>query len=354
MAGSVATEWPRRIYWELTRACNLRCVHCRAVPTEFPVPGELSTRSCKKIIDQIASVCRPAVVLTGGEPLLRRDIFDLGRYGESRGLAMGLATNGTLVTRDVAEAIRDAGFRRVSVSLDGPDAESHDRFRQMEGAFRSALFGLENLKASGLYVQINSSITVHNAQRLEDMRHLMARLGIEAWHLFLLVPVGCGLKIAESMQVNGREYERILNWIEDRSADSPFEMRAICAPHFTRIRAQRRMATKADGDGSPDRRPIGKACTAGTAMCFISYRGEMFPCGYLPIKAGDLNRKTFSQIWTTSELLETLRDPDLLGGKCGVCEFRAICSGCRARAYGMTGDYLAEEPFCVHEPAHPR
>ncbi|MBI3610881.1 MAG: radical SAM protein [Nitrospirae bacterium] len=356
---------PHRIYWELTRGCNLRCLHCRANPTELAASDDLSTQNCLQIMDQIAEVCRPALVLTGGEPLLRSDLYELARYGKSKGFHMGLATNGTLVTASVAEAIRDAGMGRIGISIDGADAATHDSFRRVPGAFDGATAGIRNLKRLGLFVQINTSVTTQNAAQLEAMLDLMTGLEVDAWHLFLLVPVGCGLQIAPTMQVEAVEYERILNWIYEKSKTATIDLRAVCAPHFVRIRAQHIMEDKSRGiEPQPFIAPGTKAktdapahsakgCLAGTGMCFISHRGEVYPCGYLPVQAGDLKKQAFGTIWADSPVLQDLRDPNLLKGKCGICEFRHICEGCRARAYGMTGDYLAEEPFCIYNPLFP-
>jgi heme b synthase len=353
---------PHRIYWELTRGCNLRCLHCRADPTELASSDDLPTHVCLDIMDQIAEVCRPALVLTGGEPLLRSDLYELARYGKSIGFRMGLATNGTLVTAAVAERVREAGFDRVGISLDGADAATHDSFRRVPGAFEAAIAGILNLKRLGLFIQVNTSVTTHNAAQLDALLDRMLDLQIDAWHLFLLVPVGCGIQIAPAMQVEALEYERILNWMYEKSKTAMIDLRAVCAPHFVRIRAQRIMEDKKRGvEPQPFIAPGTKAktdapahsakgCLAGSGMCFISHRGEVFPCGYLPVPAGDLKKQTFDAIWTDSPVLQDLRDPNLLKGKCGICEFRHICEGCRARAYGMTGDYLAEEPFCIYNP----
>lgn len=349
-------EAPERIYWEVTRGCNLKCLHCRATPTECSSPEDLTTQQCYRIMDQIGRLCKPALVLTGGEPLLREDIYDLGHYGALKGFRMGLATNGTLVTFEAAYWLLNSGFSRVSVSLDGPDASTHDSFRRAPGAFEAAVEGARHLKEAGLYVQINTTVTTHNASRLEEILALVAGLKGDAWHLFLLVPVGCGLQIAEEMQLQAREYERVLNWIEDRASNVPFEIRPICAPHFTRVRAQRSLLHRwfgpspGDAAGKTPLRQTGRGCTAGTAMCFISHRGKVTPCGYLPLEAGDLAAETFKEIWNGSPLFSNLRDVSLLKGKCGACEFKRLCSGCRARAYGMTGDYLSAEPFCLYQP----
>ncbi|HLB01886.1 MAG TPA: radical SAM protein, partial [Nitrospiria bacterium] len=232
---------PRRIYWEVTRGCNLRCLHCRATPTELASPEDLSTPQCKAIMDRIAVVGHPVLVLTGGEPLFRSDIYELGAYGRSKGFRMGLATNGTLVTPGVARRIVEAGFQKVGISLDGTDAATHDRFRQMPGAFEAAVAGFRALKQAGMPLQVNTSITTHNAQQLEEMLRMVQDLGAAAWHLFLLVPVGCGIQIAESMQVQAEEYERVLNWLYEKSMEVAMDLRAVCAPHYFRVRVQRQL-----------------------------------------------------------------------------------------------------------------
>ena len=356
---------PRRIYWEVTRGCNLRCLHCRATPTELASPEDLSTDQCKAIMNQIAVVGHPVLVLTGGEPLFRTDIYELGSYGRSRGFRMGLATNGTLVTPGVARRIVEAGFQKVGISLDGADAATHDRFRQMPGAFEAAFAGFRALKAAGMSLQVNTSITTHNVHQLEEMLKMVQDLGAAAWHLFLLVPVGCGIQIAESMQVEAEEYERVLNWLYEKSRQVAMDLRAVCAPHYFRVRVQRQLLERQSGERhpgatgpaasetwtqSPSALTIRRGCLAGSSMCFISHKGEVFPCGYLPVMAGDLREETFAEIWEDSPVFLNLRDPDRLEGRCGRCEFRTLCVGCRARAYGMTGDYLAEEPFCLYQP----
>ncbi len=377
------TFLPRRIYWEVTRGCNLRCLHCRATPTELASPEDLSTDRCKAIMDRIAVVGHPVLVLTGGEPLFRSDIYELGAYGRAHGFRMGLATNGTLVTPEVAHRIVEAGFQKVGISLDGADAATHDRFRQVPGAFEAAVAGIRALRAVGVPVQVNTSITTHNSWQLDEMLAMVQGLGAASWHLFLLVPVGCGIRIAESMQVEAEEYERVLNWLYEQSTrvavepnvGTPMDLRAVCAPHYFRIRVQRRMVeakvggprgpAPAEAIGAAAPNPANPAdsndgftrslahrrgCLAGTSICFISHRGEVFPCGYLPVQAGDLREETFAEIWENSPVFLSLRDPARLGGRCGRCEFRILCAGCRARAYGMSGDYLAEEPFCLYQP----
>lgn len=356
---------PRLIFWESTAGCNLRCIHCRRVTVADQLtPQDLTTAEVRSLIDQITAVGKPVFVLSGGEPLFRPDIFEIARYASDAGLTVALATNGTLVTPAVAERIRDSGVKRVSISFDGVDAATHDAFRGLPGAFDAAIRGFKALREIGLPVQINTTVAKHNEAQLEGMRQLAKDLGAVALHLFLLVPVGCGLEIADEQMISAREYERVLNWLYDvEQAEPDLQLKATCAPHYFRVMRQRRAAEAREGvrhelpashgrqvNGHGQMHAATKGCLAGTGVCFISHRGEVFPCGYLPVEAGNVHTQDFSAIWQASPLFAELRDPDRLGGKCGVCQFKSLCSGCRARAYGTTGDYLGEEPFCAYEP----
>jgi AdoMet-dependent heme synthase len=376
---------PRLIFWEVTKGCNLRCIHCRATATELTSTQDLPKTNALKMIEQVSQYSLPILVLSGGEPLFRSDIFDLARYATERGLRVALATNGTLVTRPVARRIVDAGVRRVSISLDGADAPTHDAFRGIRGAFEAALAGFRNLKELGMSLQINMSIARHNVAQLSDVLDMAKSLGADALHTFLLVPVGCGVDIAAEQMVPADEYERILNWFYDRAQEGGIELKATCAPHYFRVMRQRRAAERRamTGAAAPPQAAIGptemtqpgslgmalpphagrkagghpegmhamtKGCLAGSGVCFISHRGEVYPCGYLPVMAGDLKRQSFAEIWEKSPVFQELRDTGNLKGKCGRCEFRNVCLGCRARAYAATGDYLEEEPFCVYQP----
>lgn len=384
------TYAPRLVFWEVTNGCNLRCVHCRATATELASPTDLTTDRALDIISQIAAFANPILVLSGGEPLYRSDIFQLARFAADKGLRVALATNGTLVTRDVAQKIVESGIRRVSISLDGADKDTHDTFRGIPGAFEAALYGFRNLKQVGMPVQINTTIARHNAKQLPAILELARQIGADALHTFLLVPVGCGVDIAAEQMVPPDEYEQMLHWFYDRSLEGGIELKATCAPHYYRVVRQRRAADRraavaqpaSSGEigpvdalmpgatgvaihpkGHPQGHPGGndmsamtKGCLAGTGVCFISHEGEVFPCGYLPVVAGDLRKQSFAEIWNDAAVFADLRDDDKLEGKCGCCEFRHVCMGCRARAFAATGNYMSEEPFCVYSPraaAHP-
>ncbi len=366
----------RLVFWETTKACNLTCRHCRAVPTRRVGPTELTTTRALDLMDGIAAVARPVFVLSGGEPLFRPDLFDIGAYGVESGFRMALATNGTLVTGRVAAKIADAGFSRVAISLDGAHAATHDAFRGQVGSHALALRGVRHLRDEGVSVQVNSTIAKHNVAELPALLDLALAEGADALHLFMLVPVGCGLEIAPAQMLPADEYERVLHWFDDQSKTCPIDLKATCAPHYYRIRAQRLaddrrrgdmtttfvapgtkakaapmlMGGGAQGAHGQHLSAMTRGCLAGTSVCFISNEGAVYPCGYLPISAGDTRVQTFAEIWTESPVFRQLRNPQALEGKCGDCRYEAICGGCRARAYAATGSFLAEEPFCTYRP----
>jgi radical SAM protein with 4Fe4S-binding SPASM domain len=369
---------PRLVFWETTAGCNLACIHCRRMTVaDKLLPQDLTTAESFELIDQIAAFARPIFVLSGGEPLFRPDIFDIARHASDAGLIVAMATNGTLIDRNVAQEIKNAGIRRVSISFDGADGPTHDIFRG-KGAFDKSLAGMEHLRAVSVPYQINTTVARHNAHQMPDTLALAKGLDAAALHLFLLVPVGCGVEIAPDQQITAGEYESILSWMYDAEMEGGIELKATCAPHYFRIVRQRQAEERrmgiirerpqsmhrqrnAGGNGHPGGRHGGdngdsamsamtKGCLAGTGVCFVSHRGEIFPCGYLPVEAGNIRQQPFREIWEQSPLFAELRDPHLLGGKCGLCEFKKVCGGCRARAYGMTAEYLGEEPFCTYEP----
>jgi radical SAM protein with 4Fe4S-binding SPASM domain len=380
---------PRLIFWETTAGCNLECIHCRRVTVaDQLLPQDLSTAEAKAMIDDIAAFSKPIFVLSGGEPLFRPDIFEIARHAADAGLIVALATNGTLIDAEVAQKIKDSGIRRVSVSFDGADALTHDIFRG-PGAFDRALKGIGHLREVGVPFQFNTTVAKHNIHQMEETLALAKEQGAVALHLFLLVPVGCGVQIAEDQQISPDEYEEVLNWMYDREMEGGIELKATCAPHYFRIVAQRRAEEAKLGirrerpqsqhrqkhagghpgsNGHPGGHPGGtphgegrhamnamtKGCLAGTGVAFVSHRGEVFPCGYLPLEAGNIREENIADVWHYSPLFAELRNPDLLGGACGVCEFNHLCGGCRARSYGMLGDHLAEEPFCTYVPKQMR
>lgn len=381
----------RMIAWEVTRSCNLNCVHCRAAASCGPYPGELSTKKCFQLIDEIAAVYSPVIILTGGEPLLRPDIFEIASYGTNKGLRMVMATNGTLVNPAVVKKMIQSGIKRVSISIDGKDAPSHDSFRQEKGAFAGAMAGIDALKDAGMEFQINTTITTANLKQIKDILELAKKLGAAAHHIFLLVPTGRGRDLAKQA-ITSADYEETLMWFHQESMNCEIQLKATCAPHYFRIMHQNKAKernissevkghdAKLDSKGyrggkeeamqsystirrvADDEANKGsrmkpawqsestRGCLGGISFCFISHIGRVQPCGYLELDCGNVKKRSFAQIWANSEVFRNLRDLSKYGGKCGRCEFIKVCGGCRARAYEATGDYLAEEPLCLYQP----
>ncbi len=340
----------RMIAWEVTRSCNLNCVHCRAASHLGPYPGELSTGECLRLIDDIARFSQPVIILTGGEPLLRPDIFDLAAYGTQKGLRMVMATNGTLVDEATVRKMIHSGIQRVSISIDGPDAQSHDAFRQQPGAFAGALAGIAAMKAAGMEFQINTTITTANLHQIKAIHDLALRIGAAAHHIFLLVPTGRGRDLAQQA-ITAADYEETLHWFYRESLTCEIQLKATCAPHYFRIMHQNKPK------GQKPVKKVGghfhestRGCLGGISFCFISHIGQVQPCGYLELDCGNIRKQSFDKIWETSEVFRNLRDYESYKGKCGRCEFIKVCGGCRARAYEATGDYLSEEPLCLYEP----
>ncbi|NOR48768.1 MAG: heme b synthase [Methanosarcinaceae archaeon] len=341
---------PRLIAWELTAGCNLSCVHCRGAST-FEIPqGELTTDEAKHFIDEIVEMGNPILIISGGEPLVRKDVFEIAQYGTDKGLRVVMATNGTLVTPEVAKKMKEVGIQRVSISLDGANARSHDDFRGEPGAFDGALRGIDYIKKAGIGFQVNTTITKRNIDEIPKILEFATELGAEALHIFLLVPTGRGKEI-EADEIPPVEYERVLNWFYDQQKTAKIQLKATCAPHYFRIMRQRakkegiEISVKTHGYEA-----MTKGCLGGTGFCFISSIGEVFPCGYLPVLAGSIKEQSFKDIWDNAKVFNDIRDTSKLKGKCGDCGYKEVCGGCRARAYAATGDYMAEEPYCIYTP----
>lgn len=341
----------RLVAWETTRRCNLSCLHCRAGAMDQHYPGEFSTAQGKAFLDDLRTLGQPVVILTGGEPLLRPDIFELAAHGHGLGLRMVMAVNGTLLSQAVASRLKEVGIQRLSISLDGPDAASHDRFRGQAGAFEGALAGMAAARAVGLDFQINTTVTRGNLPMIERLYDLAVQLGAVAHHIFLLVPTGRGRALTEEI-ISAQEYEDVLHWFADKKfGGAPLELKATCAPHFYRIIRQeahaRGIKLSFESHGLD---AVSKGCLGGQGFAFVSHVGQVQPCGYLELAAGQVSQEPFSKIWRESELFARLRDPDLLQGKCGACHYRRVCGGCRARAFEVSGDELAPEPLCLYQP----
>jgi heme b synthase len=302
------------------------------------------------LIDEIAAVASPVIILTGGEPLLRPDVFDLASYGTKKGLRMVMATNGTLVDQSTARKMIASGIQRVSISIDGPDAESHDAFRGETGAFAGAMRGINAMKSVGMEFQINTTITAANLHEIKPIHDLALKLGAAAHHIFLLVPTGRGKDLA-SQAITAADYEKTLQWFHRESLTCASQLKATCAPHYFRIMHQSRIKKVQPVKKGGHFHESTRGCLGGISFCFISHVGQVQPCGYLELDCGNIQKQSFAEIWEKSEVFQNLRDYSKYGGKCGRCEFIKVCGGCRARAYEATGDYLAEEPLCLYSPA---
>jgi len=349
----------RMLFWETTIRCNLSCVHCRRLESNEAGDTDLSTSEGEALIEQIADLGRrqgqpPVLVFSGGEPLCREDVFDLIAHARRRDIIAALATNGTLIDSDKARQIHDSGVARVSVSLDGADGHTHDRMRQVPGAFEQAMEGIRHLREHGVPFQINITLTKQNAAQLPQVHELARSLGAAALHIFMLVPVGCGLTLATTDMLSPDEYEDTLRLIYALEKASPMQIKVTCGPHYERIKRQSQTQPTATNPQSPIRNPQSKGCLAGLGVLFVNHRGDVYPCGYLPVHCGSILETTLMRIWDENEDLARLRDTEALEGKCGRCGYKRVCGGCRARAFGVTGNYLAEEPFCAYNPSTAR
>jgi heme b synthase len=349
------------VAWEITRRCNLFCAHCRASAHDSSYKGELSTQECFHLIDGIVQVGKPIIILTGGEPLLRPDVFEVGRYAVDKGLRVVMGTNGTLITEETASKLKEVPVSRIAISLDFPTAELQDNFRGQTGAFKAALSGIANIRRAGIEVQINCTLTQLNVSSLNDLLNLALEVGAVAFHPFLLVPTGRG-KGLESVELSSQQYENTLNWIYDKQVElgNRLFFKPTDAPHYLRIMKQRQsqnpqpislsQPSSSTNSGHHPGNAISRGCLAGISFCFVSHQGRVQGCGYLDVEAGNIRNQPFKQIWTDSQVFNHLRNIASLKGKCGDCEYKRICGGCRARAYEATGDYLEAEPYCVYQP----
>lgn len=348
--GEKKTPSLRLVAWETTRSCNLSCKHCRAAAEFGPYEGELDTRASYRLLDQIARLGQPIIILTGGEPLMRPDIFDIAAYGTGLGLRMVMAPNGTLITRENAKKMVESGIKRISISLDGDTRESHDRFRGVDGAFEGSLKGIEMAREAGIEFQINTTITKTNLDQIPSILKLAEQLGAIAHHIFLLVPTGRGKYIVDQ-EIDAMEYERTLNWFYDQREKTPLQLKATCAPHYYRILRQRAgKEGKSVTFQTHGLDAVTRGCLGGTGFCFVSHTGIVQPCGFLDLNCGDVTQTPFDEIWKHAPHFLKLRDYKNLKGKCGICEYKGVCGGCRARAFEASGDYLAEEPLCTYQP----
>ena len=334
---------PFIVIWEVTRACALACVHCRAEAIPHRDPNELTTNEGMRLIDRVAAFGPrpPLFVLTGGDPMRRRDIAMLVRHGVGRGLSVGLTPSGTAaVTRARLQEVKDAGLSRLAVSLDGADAEAHDAFRRVRGSYRYTMRIIEDARELGLPIQINTTVARETLGDLPAIADVVARAGAVLWALFFLIPVG---RARPEQALTGAEIESVLGWAADLQEHTPFGIKTTEAPHYHRVLAGRHVDARAVGRA-------GRAVTDGNGFLFVDHIGAICPSGFLPLAAGNVRSHDLVQVYREDPLFRSLRDPDLLQGRCGRCDFRARCGGSRARAYAASGDALAEDPGCAYQP----
>jgi radical SAM protein len=353
---------PFTLAWEITRACALACMHCRAEAQPKPDPNELTHDEAIGVIDQIREIGNPILVVTGGDPLMRRDVYDLLTYAVQKGLRTSLTPSATaLVTPKNLAKVRDAGVVRVAVSLDGPTADVHDRFRGFRGTFDRTRRIMRDVTEAGLALQINTTVSRFNLPVLEQMPEIVSEAGAVQWSVFFLVPTGRG-KLGD--MVTAEDHERVFNWLYDLSREAPFDVKSTAAPAYRRVAIERARAEAQDGGEGPARPLAGAGyrfqdgldrpamgVNDGNGFAFVSHTGEVCPSGFLPLAAGNVRERPLAEIYRNAPLFLDLRDPAKLKGRCGVCEFRTVCGGSRARAWAVSGDYLAEDPSCVYQPA---
>ena len=352
---------PFTLAWEITRACALACLHCRAQAQPKPDPNQLTTAEAMSVVDQIRDMGDPILVITGGDPLMRRDVYDILTYAAGHGLRTSLTPSATaLVTPKNLARVRESGVVRVAISLDGPAADTHDRFRGFSGSFQRTLEIMRDVREAGLTLQINTTVSRYNLAALEEMPEIVAEAAAVQWSVFFLVPTGRGK--AEDM-ISAEEHERVFHWLYDLSREAPFDVKSTAAPPYRRVAIQRSRGEDPAGGGTSEQ-PIAGAgyrfqdglhrpalgVNDGKGFAFISHTGDVCPSGFLPLAAGNVRDRPLADIYRTSSLFRDLRDPEKLKGRCGACEYRTVCGGSRARAWALTGDYLAEDPSCVYQP----
>ncbi|MTI81979.1 MAG: putative heme d1 biosynthesis radical SAM protein NirJ2 [Firmicutes bacterium] len=322
------------VSWNTTNACNMYCEHCYR-DAGAKVDEELDTEEGKALIEEIAKAGFKIMIFSGGEPLMRQDIFELVEHARSKGLRPVFGTNGTMITPDVAKRLKDAGALGMGISLDSVNAAQHDRFRKTEKAWEDAIQGMRNCREAGLPFQIHTTVVDWNYDEVEKITDLAVQEGAVAHHIFFLVPTGRAVNI-EQESLRAEQYEKLLHRIMKKQQEVDIELKPTCAPQFMRIAKQMGMDLR-----------FTKGCLAGTSYCIISPKGDVQPCAYLDIPVGNVRETPFSEIWQDNEVFNRLRNESLQGG-CGTCRNNKICGGCRARAYYYHGDFMAEEPWCLY------
>jgi AdoMet-dependent heme synthase len=354
---------PFLVIWEMTQACDLACVHCRAEAIPCRDPGELSTQEAFELLRTARRFGRPLFVLTGGDPAKRPDVVEIVAEGRRLGLRMGMTPSATpLLTPGLLRDLAGAGLSRLAMSLDGATPGTHDAFRGVEGSFERTLRMLRVARELGLTTQVNTTVTRQTVGEFDETAALLEELGISLWSVFFLVPVG---RASEDDLLGADAFEEVFHRMAELAERVPFDIKSTAAPHYRRVVVQRQVAARRAGerDAAPDPLTgglgfsladgVGRArgVNDGNGFVFVSHRGEIMPSGFLPLVAGNVRTHDLVDVYRSDPLFRALRDPDRLQGKCGVCEYRTICGGSRARAYAVKGDPLAAEPACAWVPA---
>lgn len=355
---------PFLVIWETTQSCALACRHCRAEAIDERHPEELDLEEGKNLIDQVADMGTGIMVLSGGDPLQRDDLEDLIRHGKARNLRIGTIPAATeRLTPERVRSLKMAGLDQMALSLDGKDEASHDGFRMVPGSFRRTMAGAEFARRVGLPLQVNTTFAAWNYKDFDPLRELVEGLGVVFWEIFFLVPMGRG---SELQALTPEQFEALFEKIYRLQKRAPFIVKITEAPHYRRYVAERErqagnrggvptgkrirhlLARETGPGGSMGQAPRG--VNSGNGFAFVSHTGEVFPSGFLPLVAGNVRRQTLADIYRNSPLFRELRDPALLQGRCGRCEYAELCGGSRSRAYALTGDYLADDASCLYEP----
>ncbi len=333
-------EKPLVVIWEVTRACQLACLHCRAEAIPERNPDELSYKEGIDLIDQVAEMGSPVFVFTGGDPLMRSDLFDLADHAVKKGVRASVSPSATpLVTKENMRKAKEVGLWKWAFSLDGSTAEIHDRFRGTSGSFDLTMQSLEYLKELEMPIQLNTTVSQYNMDDLENIARIVEEMNATMWSVFFMVPTG---RANLDDVLSPSQHEKVLRWLAQLSRKVPYAIKTTAAQHYRRILIQ------LYGESAVSEVSLG--VNDGKGFVFISHTGDVYPSGFLPVKAGNIREKSLKEIYRESPVFKALRDSSMLKGKCGWCEYKEICGGSRARAFGITGDYLESEPFCTYIP----
>ncbi|HBM17369.1 MAG TPA: radical SAM/SPASM domain-containing protein [Lentisphaeria bacterium] len=338
----------RVVAWELTKRCMLKCKHCRAGAENISYSNELSSTEAKLIIDSLSKELPLLLILTGGEPLMRQDIYEISSYASLHGISVVMATCGSFITVDTLTKLKTAGVQKLSFSIDGYDEASHDEFRGQKGAFSDVIRAAHLSKEHDMLFQINTTLTKSNCNQIEKINDLANQLGADIHDIFILIPTGRADSIRDEL-LDCEEYEKILRWIANEVLSGRRKIRVTCAPHYSRIFQD--ISKELEIVNTFKARPP-SACMGGRNFFFISNTGQVYPCGFFPVEGGDLRKNSYDFLKTIreSKLFNDLKNKELYSGKCSVCSFFNACGGCRARALAVNGNYLGEEPFCSYIP----